>query len=1829
MKRTFVIITLVTSLLYYLKTVSAGFFCPPVVYNVNYKMVLEVQDFPVKCDKSSNITIVINSVEAFTCNVTTCWFTDETNFDHTAPRVLGKNSALQYKFTMHEGKVINIILGNYTARWSCQDQIRSYNCVVRKGEENECDMYTPCMYGSKCEDQTVGYKCLCPYGYSGLNCSEGDLELYCNTTDVGFSSYGQVCSQPQPVHCYLAGSHMTPPLHLSIPENSAEINVTTDAINETITFKICFTTLSRPGNYIINGTVTAGADQEFIITFNVSLGDIFLNVPEIGFYTFKVNESKAINESIATVQKVAQVSQCDNCILVLDNKHTENINLIALFAHQEINYMINYDTKLMRFVVANKLTGPQIINAQLKAWVGETDFGSVNVTFEIIDEPVVCESLTLTFPAIDIRVKNANLTKINCSSQNMEKLNYSVNQSYSEYFKVTEDGVLQVIKSLISLRPGAHTFNIYVNDLDTPIQVYIFLTVPGIDCQWNFSSPLPSIWTINTSVSLQLECDDLTSYSYINGPFIITDSLNNNILNLNLTLSRTFAGVYNLTVNLTNSAGNFTLQTIPITVFYKPVVMKLNDSYVFENQKINDQITDIKVLTDTPIAVLIFNIAGGNQDNIFSVISSNGTVIIGRNLTLATRETYELKIQITVIKDNTSQLETLADLKIQILPVCNLTIRNSHWCENSKVGTLQCLQFIRFLVLPNITSPDDNFKASVSDNGYVQLEVPESCLFNSSLSIIASYRNYQTNLTWMIHTYEDCFCIQEKDRTQSPLVFCVYEECEEHCNSVSTVTSNINVTEESTTSLRTTEETSIQVSSTSQTSTEEPTIQVLTEISIFQSNTTAIYSVGDFYFNGTIYGNDRKLFKLIKNEDGLQLFLTQDLSEMDVGPYQLTFRVINAINITTKFIINVTVKALQICGSPVFLYRYQTEKGNEIYKMNCSILLNDTAAKIEYKLLRTVPGEVQIQINDNSIILSHYLPVNCTNFTIALNATYGNVIKYVKVEFIISDKYCSRVNESDGVVFNATPAGQIYTAHCPKDRTGNVSRYCQMNAAWGPYSFLERCSIEDISQAADLAKSLNSSSLNMSVVKEIFERVNSSLNKNQTLGPNDLQNMLFVLKNVSNVFSESQAAMEIATVEIVVRMADQLVSANTSMWADKETEAADILESMELLASAATKSLTEAMKNNTIVTNNIAVTLNAYSNRIEYDSTIQDGWMSETVDKIYVLNERTPESFNYSIILYKNLADSIKLNRSLQEKYNEVNNNLLNKTMNSRIISLTINDVSIVSNSNPVKITLALLNNSFSEPICGFLNTSVGEKGLWSTGGCTVESFSKYNVTCSCNHLTNFAVLMSPAGSFGSILALSIISIVGCSISLFCLVLTVVTYLVLWKYIKNDRSVLHMNLSLCLIIGYIVFLAGIEKTGDKVGCAVVAALLHFFFLAVFFIMLAEGIEIIKSVSFVFTSKSILRYLLAGAYGIPLLIVSVSLAITQTNGYGNDKYCWLSVDDGIIWAFVGPVIMVFLANLIILIVVIRTMQTSQIIKDKSLPDKVKSALRSICILSPILGLAWIFGVLSVNKESIVFQYLFAIFNSLQGLFIFIFQCFLQYQVRDGLKEKRRKYKAKSIDSGQRLVSNSSSVHGYSDSYLSKSNTGTQSSSVSEQAYDFPLFPNAVYKNRRDSKSSQEEVTSNSSADDTRGCISPIKQKNEKNIENDLKRINFNSFHRINSHISDTKFSYGMSFRNPGFLNNEDDLNYDAGNTLKKDNSRVQARERWKKVQISTKSGRIMTEKNAKENILASQMSTKTDSYKNTEKKKSLHQLPPLIIPRPTAVIGQSPGYHSNI
>ncbi|XP_061170943.1 uncharacterized protein LOC133180430 [Saccostrea echinata] len=304
---------------------------------------------------------------------------------------------------------------------------------------------------------------------------------------------------------------------------------------------------------------------------------------------------------------------------------------------------------------------------------------------------------------------------------------------------------------------------------------------------------------------------------------------------------------------------------------------------------------------------------------------------------------------------------------------------------------------------------------------------------------------------------------------------------------------------------------------------------------------------------------------------------------------------------------------------------------------------------------------------------------------------------------------------------------------------------------------------------------------------------------------------------------------------------------------------------------------------------------------------------------------------------------------------------------------------------------------------CGFIDKQTRS---WSYDGCVVLLTSLWNTTCFCNHTTNFAILMQIKDfKVESIhaLALNIITYIGCTVSLVTQVIAITVFSCVGS-LNSERICVHKNLCYAITAAQLVFLMGIKAVQIKIICSIIALLLHYFYSAVFVWMLVEGLLLYSKVVQVFGSeKSRIAYYYVFGWGLPLIILIVS-ATANWKGYGTKQSCWLSMSDGTVWAFVGPAVSVIVVNMVILWIVIR------IIVHLERSDEyrqIRSSIKGAIFLLPLLGLTWIFGLMAVNEDTIIFQYLFAIFNSLQGFFVFLFHCVCNSEVRQALQRLREK------------------------------------------------------------------------------------------------------------------------------------------------------------------------------------------------------------------------------
>lgn len=318
------------------------------------------------------------------------------------------------------------------------------------------------------------------------------------------------------------------------------------------------------------------------------------------------------------------------------------------------------------------------------------------------------------------------------------------------------------------------------------------------------------------------------------------------------------------------------------------------------------------------------------------------------------------------------------------------------------------------------------------------------------------------------------------------------------------------------------------------------------------------------------------------------------------------------------------------------------------------------------------------------------------------------------------------------------------------------------------------------------------------------------------------------------------------------------------------------------------------------------------------------------------------------------------------------------------------------------------------EPLCSFWNMSADSRSYcWSQEGCSLVSTTTESTTCKCNHLTNFAILMDVEGiklSHSHQNALKIITYVGCAISLVCLFLSWITFMLVTS-IRGERNSIHKNLVFCLFVAELVFIIGIHRTEDKLLCSIFAGVLHYFFLAAFSWMLMEAAKILIMIIQVFnSSKSKMVYFYIFGYGFPLLIVGISAAI-NFEGYGTDKHCWLSTENYFVWAFNGPVAFILLVNAVVLTYALVTIykHSGYVIPD-DMVGTVAAWVKGALSLEVILGVTWLFGFFYVSQSTLIMAYIFAILNTLQGFFIYCFHClgnkqvWKEYKKLLGLKEK---------------------------------------------------------------------------------------------------------------------------------------------------------------------------------------------------------------------------------
>ena len=160
---------------------------------------------------------------------------------------------------------------------------------------------------------------------------------------------------------------------------------------------------------------------------------------------------------------------------------------------------------------------------------------------------------------------------------------------------------------------------------------------------------------------------------------------------------------------------------------------------------------------------------------------------------------------------------------------------------------------------------------------------------------------------------------------------------------------------------------------------------------------------------------------------------------------------------------------------------------------------------------------------------------------------------------------------------------------------------------------------------------------------------------------------------------------------------------------------------------------------------------------------------------------------------------------------------------------------------------------------------------------------------------------------------------------------------------------------------------------------------------------------------VLSQHKIYLYLIVFGWTFPIVIPIITVAVKYDKYVTTAQHCFLTYEDGIIWAFIAPIIAIIFVNMVILVISVIRISTTKFGSEK-LKEKqvIKTALVSTLILTPLLGIPWIILLLNIFIVDPAVQWGFIITNGLMGIFFFFAITIRNAEVKKLLKLKKGEY-----------------------------------------------------------------------------------------------------------------------------------------------------------------------------------------------------------------------------
>uniref|UniRef100_A0AAY4D672 Brain-specific angiogenesis inhibitor 1 n=1 Tax=Denticeps clupeoides TaxID=299321 RepID=A0AAY4D672_9TELE len=586
------------------------------------------------------------------------------------------------------------------------------------------------------------------------------------------------------------------------------------------------------------------------------------------------------------------------------------------------------------------------------------------------------------------------------------------------------------------------------------------------------------------------------------------------------------------------------------------------------------------------------------------------------------------------------------------------------------------------------------------------------------------------------------------------------------------------------------------------------------------------------------------------------------------------------------------------------------------------------------------------------------------------------------------------------VVWRKTPAGDTAAVPCPADASGLVLRRCTLDAVglafWENPTHIKCVSkeYEEIQMLTQERHSKAQRGLMVDGVTELITRLKTT-SDNTTRYSGDLLAIMEILKNTTEIFRKAGYSLSNIDVENFAQTISNLLKdEHRDKWDEAQLVRYSILvEEFVDIIGVQMKDFQDIYE----VTENLELSIQkrpkAMTSDISFPMRGWRGmmeWVRNSEEKITVSQTEDITAYVTGIVLYRNLGNMLSMQSNTT-------------VLNSKVVSVIVKPTPGLLTS-PVEIEFPHLHNGTVNETCISWDESESSSllGSW-TRSCRAVPVGSSRTRCVCDGLSTFAILAristEPVSTPSNVL-------LSCS-----------------RYIRSERSVILINFCLSIICSNALILIGQTQARNKVMCTLVAAFLHFFFLSSFCWVLTEAWQSYMAVTGRLRNRIIRKRFLCLGWGLPALVVAISVGFTKAKGYGTVNYCWLSLEGGLLYSFVGPAAAVVLVNMVIGILVFNRLVSKDGITDVKLKERagyvlsillgpsllaqpflsLQASLWSSCVVLPLLALTWMSAVLAItDRRSALFQILFAVFDSLEGFIIVMVHCILRREVQEAVK-----------------------------------------------------------------------------------------------------------------------------------------------------------------------------------------------------------------------------------